>query len=293
MKQERESDELIGVFDSGSGGLTVMRALERELPHQSFLYLGDHGHAPYGNRSPDDIYALTLRSLEMLFDRGCSLVVVACNTAAATGLRQLQQTWLPLYHPSRRVIGVIVPVVEAITGEPWHARDKGTGRDMPAAGPIKVAIFATAHTVRTRAYVTEIERRAPHIRVVQKACPSLVGLIERSAPDFEIRQTVRRYVGQMLDSDGIPDICVLGCTHYPLVESYFASELPVSTRLFSQPEVTARGLSAYLDRHPQFRSRGLARRQFLTTGDARHVSALATRFYGRPVEFESLVQQVR
>jgi len=265
-----------------------MRAIERELPDQSFLYLGDHRHAPYGNRSPEDIYGRTLRSLETLFERGCSLVVMACNTAAATGLRQLQQTWLPILHPSRRVIGVVVPVVEAITGMPWFAGNKVSIRTAPDAEPTRVAIFATAHTVQTRVYVAEIRHRARHIQVAQKACPDLVGLIEAAASPPMIKDAVRRYVEQLLGEEGVPDICILGCTHYPLIEEYFIAELPSEVTVLSQPDVAARSLAAYLDRHPHFRNDGTPHLQFLTTGDAAHVSALATRFYGRPVEFTSI-----
>ena len=266
-----------------------MRAIERELPDQSFLYLGDHGHAPYGNQSPEQIYSLTLEALEILFARGCSLVIMACNTAAATGLRQLQQTWLPARYPNQRVIGVLVPVVEAITGVPWIATAMAslTAADVK---PARVAIFATAHTVRTRAYVTEISQRAPHIRVSQRPCPDLVDLIESDAPRITIREAVRRHVGELFAADGIPDVCILGCTHYPLIEDHFLAHLPAGVKLFSQPDVTARSLSSYLDRHPRFRSMGSPQSRFLTTGDAARVSALATRFYGCPVGFTSVAR---
>lgn len=282
---------MIGVFDSGSGGLTVMRALERELPDQSFLYLGDHANAPYGNRSPAEIYALTLEAIGQLFARGCRLVVLACNTAAATGLRQLQQTWLPVAHPSRRVIGVIVPVVEEVTGVPWQMTAGAI-----LAAPVRarhVALFATSHTVRTGAYVTEIRNRAPAIRVSQKACPDLVSLIETAAPEARIRESVRRHVGSLLETEGVPDACVLGCTHYPLIDHLFREALPGEVRMISQSRVTATSLKHYLDRHPEFRSSGAPRRVFLTTGAVGAVSALATRFYGKPVQFRALDADVR
>ncbi len=279
---------MIGVFDSGSGGLTVMRALERALPDQSFLYLGDHANAPYGNRSPAEIYSLTLQAIEHLFARGCTLVILACNTAAATGLRQLQQTWLPVTHPSRRVIGVIVPVVEEITGVPWQS--VADILPPPAAPSLHVALFATVHTVRTRSYVKEINHRAPGIRVSQKACPDLVRLIEDAAPEDVLRERVRHYVGALLEAEGIPDVCVLGCTHYPLIEHLFVRELPPGVRMVSQSAVTATSLKHYLDRHPEFSCSGTPRREFLTTGAVDHVSALASRFYGQPVAFRALYE---
>jgi glutamate racemase len=284
---------MIGVFDSGHGGLTVLRALTRHLPQQRFLYLGDHGHAPYGNREPEEIYRLTIAAVERLFGLGCRLVVLACNTAAATGLRRLQQTWLPHRHPDRRVIGVLVPMVEAITGVPWMA-DIRTGRHH--GEPRTVAIFATRHTVRTGAFVEEIGKRAPEIRVVQQACPVLVTLIEGAAPEAVLRRAVRRYAALLMRQlEGMPpDAVILGCTHYPLAADLFAEALPPGVEVLSQPDITARSLKAYLERHPEFDTAdGMeASPEFFTTGDAAQVSTLATRFYGRPVLFRPLGVEV-
>jgi glutamate racemase len=282
---------LIGVFDSGSGGLTVLRVLERELPEEAFMYFGDHGNAPYGNRSGDSIYSLTLRGLERLFELGCSLVVVACNTAAATGLRQLQQTWLPFAYPSRRVLGIIVPVIEEITGVQWITDT--TPRLLPPGGPdhaSHVAIFATSHTVRTNVYVTEIGKRASQIRVSQQACPALAQMIDDDATEAAIRTAIRRYAVELLDSSGtIPDICVLGCTHYPLVEHLFAEELPKGVRLLSQAEATATSLKSYLSRHPRFsKKKRPAPTIYLTTGNAAHVSGLASRYCGQALPFQAV-----
>jgi glutamate racemase len=265
-----------------------MRALERVLPAESFVYLGDHGNAPYGNRPSSDIYKLTLQGLARLFGLGCSLVVIACNTAVATGLRRLQQAWLPFVHPPRRVIGIIVPVVEAVTGVPWAVGNTSVPPS-PGDQPSHVAIFATRHTVQTGVFATEIGKRAPSIRVSHQACPALAKLIDCGAPEHTIRQAVRMYVAELLDASiEIPDMCILGCTHYPLVEHIFADELPKGIRLLSQAELTAASLKLYLDRHPQFSSGIAARSRYLTTGDARHVSALASRYYGRVVRFRSL-----
>lgn len=279
---------MIGIFDSGSGGLTVMRALENALPTESFIYLGDHGNAPYGNRSSSEIYDLTLKGLEHLFALGCSLVVIACNTAAATGLRQLQQTWLPVLHPSRRVLGIIVPVIEEITGVPWVA-DAAPLSWNHGDRPLHVGIFATRHTVQTGAYPTEIVKRAPAVRVSQQACPELAKMIEDGAPEATIRNVVRLYTSELLDTaPQVPDVCVLGCTHYPLVQHIFVDALPAGVRILSQAEVTAASLQRYLARHPGFLSAGAAGRDYLTTGNADRASALASRFYGRAVRFQTL-----
>ncbi len=281
---------MIGVFDSGTGGLTVLQALARDLPGQRFAYLGDHRHAPYGNREPEEIYRLTVAAVERLFGLGCRLVVVACNTAAANGLRRLQQGWLPAHHPDRRVIGVLVPMVEAITGVPWMA-DIRTGRHR--GEPRTVAIFATRHTVRSGAFVEEIGKRAPEVTVVQQACPVLVTLIEQAAPEAVLRRAVRRYTALLMRQlEGVPpDAVILGCTHYPLISGLFAEALPPGVEVLSQPDITARSLAAYLERHPEFDTADgtdAPPPRFTTTGDAEKVSALATRFYGRPAVFEPI-----
>jgi glutamate racemase len=281
---------MIGVFDSGHGGLTVLQALERHLPRQQFVYLGDHGHAPYGNRAPDDIYRLTLDAIESLFRLGCPLVVMACNTAAATGLRRLQQTWLPERYPNKRVLGVLVPMVEAITGVPWMA-DIRTGQRRGRKRT--VAIFGTRHTVTSGAYLLEIGKRAPEITVVQQACPVLVELIERGAPAPIVARAVRRYTGLLMRQlNGVaPDAVILGCTHYPLIADLFAAHLPQGVEVLSQPDITARSLAAYLVRHPVFGRSAQAlpvASHFYTTGPVEAVSALASRFYGKNANFKAL-----
>lgn len=279
---------MIGVFDSGHGGLTVLKALVREFPAQPFTYLGDHGHAPYGNRAPDEIYHLTLASLERLFALGCRLVVIACNTAAATGLRRLQHHWLPVHYPQQRVLGVLVPMVEAVTGVPWMA-DVTTHR--PHGEPRTVAVFATRHTVRSDAFAREIGSRAPEVTVVQQACPILVDLIERDAPREVLARAIRRYTALLMRRLGgaAPSSVILGCTHYPLVAELFAAALPAEVEILSQPDITAKSLGAYLSRHPEFAGAGEPGRvRFYTTGEPARVTALATRFYGQPARFEAL-----
>src|SRR5690606_22041427 len=162
---------MIGVFDSGHGGLTVLHALTRRLPGEAFIYLGDHGNAPYGPRPEEEIYALTLAAVERLFAEGCGLVLLACNTASAIALRRLQQEWLPSAAPERRVLGVFVPMVEVLAGVPWC-----DGAPVPpflTSGLVEpdgmVAVFATQRTIHSGAYPFEIGLRAPHMRVVSQA----------------------------------------------------------------------------------------------------------------------------
>lgn len=276
---------MIGVFDSGHGGLTILRALHRAMPDHDFLYLGDHHDAPYGDRTPEEIYRLTLAGVSRLFDRGARLVIVACNTASAVALRRLQQTWLDQAYPGRRVLGVLVPMVEAITGTPWMA-DLTVPR--PAGPPRTIGIFATSRTVDSGAYPREIGHRAPEVRVVQQACPQLVPLIEADAPAEEIAGAVRTYADGLLTQLGgaVPDAVMLGCTHYPLAADAFARALPAGVEILSQPALTARSLATYLERHPEFDRTGQGQVGFMTTGDAARITPLATRFFGKPALFE-------
>jgi len=280
---------VIGVFDSGHGGLTVLRALADRLPGRGFVYLGDHANAPYGERDAEDVYRLTVANVERLFRMDCRLVILACNTAAAVALRRLQRTWLDEAWPGRRVLGVLVPVVEAIVRQPWHVEEPHIGPDAPQE---TVAIFATRRTVESRAYVGEILKRAPDVLIVQQACPGLVDAIEAGAPEAEIDGVVQGFVASLLEGmQGVlPDVVVLGCTHYGLAARAFRKALPSSTMILHQPALVADSLSDYLARHGEFAARpeeaGVVR--FLTTGDPAVVSRLARRFYGASAAFRAV-----
>ncbi|UCH72856.1 MAG: aspartate/glutamate racemase family protein [Rhodospirillales bacterium] len=280
---------MIGVFDSGHGGLTVLRALTERLPDRGFVYLGDHAHAPYGDRDAEDVYGLTITNIERLFAMDCQLVILACNTAAAVALRRLQRTWLDDAWPGRRVLGVLVPVVEAIVRQPWHVEEPHIGPDAPQE---TVAIFATRRTVESRAYVGEILKRAPDVLIVQQACPGLVDAIEAGAPQDQIKGLVEEFVGELLRSmQGVlPDVAVLGCTHYGLAAKAFREALPPGTAILHQPQLVAESLADYLVRHPEFAADPISagRIEFLTTGDAHAVSRLARRFYGANVTFRGV-----
>ena len=254
---------MIGVFDSGSGGLTILEALHRRMPDQDFLYLGDHANAPYGHRSNEKIVEMTREAISTLFDAGCTLVVLACNTAAAVALRTLQQKWLPHAYPGRRILGVLVPMVEAITGVPW-------AQEHPArtsARPKTILLFATQKTVKSGAYVEEVKKRAPTIRLVQKACPGLVDAIEGGTGPKPLAGLIEGYVEEALhEAGGLPDAALLGCTHFPLVRSYFEAAMPESIEILSQPDVVAASLEDYLKRHSEFRKKGSGRIRLMTTG---------------------------
>lgn len=277
---------MIGVFDSGHGGLTVLRALAERLPARGFVYFGDHANAPYGERDAEDVYRLTIANIDRLFRRDCRLVILACNTAAAVALRRLQRTWLDEAWPGRRVLGVLVPVVEAIVRQPWHVEAPQTGPNAPQE---TVAIFATRRTVESRAYVGEILKRAPDVLIVQQACPGLVDAIEAGAPREEIHGLVEGFVGELLAGmQGVlPDVAVLGCTHYGLAAKAFREALPTGTAILHQPDLVAASLEDYLVRHTEFKAEreDAGRLRFLTSGDPGAVSRIASRFYGANVRF--------
>jgi glutamate racemase len=276
---------MIGVFDSGFGGLTVHRALIEALPARDFVYLGDNRNAPYGVRPPIDVLNLTCASLERLFAEGCTLAVLACNTASTVALRWIQQQWLPVRRREdgipRNVIGIVVPTIEAATGVGGTAgvecvRHTGT-----------VAVFATRRTVDAGSYPDEIGKRRPDLAVVQQACPELAGSIERGASRDVLRGMVQQYAGELLQRvDAQPDCVILACTHFPLVADLFAAALPPGVRMIHQPDATARALTAYLDRHPEYDRSGSGSRQFLSTGYSKEALPLIERFWGGGVPFE-------
>jgi glutamate racemase len=278
---------MIGVFDSGHGGLTVLHALTARLPGESFTYFGDHGNAPYGPRPEAEIQALTLAAVERLFAEGCLLVLLACNTASAIALRRLQQDWLPTAAPERRVLGVFVPMVEVLAGVSWRDGTHLPGKVAPDG---MVAVFATQRTIHSGAYPFEVGLRAPRMRVVSQACANLVAAIEADEPETELRRLVEGYVAEMLaQTQGrAPDAAVLGCTHYPLVAPLFAAALPPSVLLLDQPSIVADSLADYLTRHDRFACapEDAGQRRFFTTGDPARVSAFASRFFGAEVRFE-------
>ncbi len=268
---------MIGVFDSGFGGLTVHRALIDALPARDFLYLGDNRHAPYGVRPPIEVLNLTCAALDRLFAEGCTLVVVACNTASTVALRWIQQQWLPARRRddgiARNVIGIVVPTIEAAA---FQLGERCT-----------VALFATRRTVDTDCYPIEIRKRRPDLTVVQQACPELAGSIERGLPREYLGEIIDRYVSEILARLGAPPDCViLGCTHYPLVADLFAAALPPGVRMIHQPDATARALQTYLSRHPEYDTSRGGQRKFLSTGYSPDALALIEKFWGDTVPFQ-------
>lgn len=281
---------MIGVFDSGLGGLTVLAALTRRFPDLSFVYLGDHAHVPYGDRPSNDIVALTQAGTEALFRRGCGLVMLGCNTATAVAARRLQTEWLPATPwkaEGRNVLGIVAPTVEAATQTPWAVTTPQYPQKFLTD---RIAVFGTTRTIASGVYAEEIGKRCPKVTVVQQVCSELAGAIEQGASEAELDRLVRSGIdGAMAQAGGeAPHRAILGCTHFPLVEHLFRRHLPPATRILSQPEVVADSLEDYLGRHPSYKGEAAPGPVLLTTGDPDEASARARVFAGVNLRFARL-----
>lgn len=261
----------IGVFDSGLGGLTVLKEMVKHLPDHDFIYLGDNARAPYGPRDFDAVYQYTLQAVQWLFDQGCPLVILACNTASAKALRTIQQKNLPLMDPSKRVLGVIRPTTEVI-GDYTETNHIG--------------ILGTKGTVESCSYVIEIQKSFPDVTVYQQACPTWVELVESGE---HLTPKAEEHVKPCLDAllgqcEGI-DTILLGCTHYPLLLPVIRQLVNPAIQIISQGEIVAESLVFYLKRHPEMAgrlSKGKTLR-FFTTGDVEQFGHAAGIFWGEAV----------
>ncbi|GHE05684.1 glutamate racemase [Defluviimonas sp. 20V17] len=266
----------VGVFDSGLGGLTVLGALTRRLPDIPFVYFADSLHAPYGVRDADDIFHLTCAAVERLWDEGCDLVILACNTASAAALRRMQETWLPA---DKRVLGVFVPLIEALTERQWG--DNSPPREVAVK---HVALFATPATVSSRAFQRELAFRAIGVDVEAQPCGGVVDAIE-AGDEILAEALVKSHVEALKRRMPRPEAAVLGCTHYPLMQETFQQALGSDVTVFSQADLVAESLADYLRRHPDMLGAGQASR-FLTTGNPESVSLRATKFLRHSIRFD-------
>lgn len=266
----------IGIFDSGYGGLTVMKKIVRELPEYDYLYLGDNARSPYGSRSFDTIYQYTLECVMYLFDQNCHLVILACNTASAKALRNIQQKNLPEFDPERRVLGVIRPTAEVIG-------------DYSKSG--HVGILGTSGTVNSESYVMEIQKQFPQLQIYQEACPMWVPLVENQeynslGADYFVKQHIDGILSQ---SEKI-DTLLLACTHYPLLCDKIKHFVGDDITILSQGEIVAESLADYLKRHPEIAekcSTGGTRR-FLTTDSTEDFDTHAEVFWNESITSEAI-----
>lgn len=264
----------IGVFDSGYGGLTVLKELVETLPQYDFLYLGDNARTPYGTRSFDVVYKYTLQAVKYLFDQGCPLIIIACNTASAKALRNIQMLDLPHLAPDRRVLGVIRPSVEKV------AEITRNGH---------VGVLGTVGTVVSESYPIELQKwSGGHVKsTVQEACPMWVPLVENNEINTEgAEYFVRKNIENILLKDPEMDTLILGCTHYPLLEELIRKYVPAHIEILKQGHIVAEKLVDYLERHPKMEerlSRG-GKVEYQTTEAADNFKSKASLFMGRDVD---------
>lgn len=267
----------IGVFDSGFGGLSILREIRKELPHYDYIFLGDNARAPYGNRSYQLVYEFTLQAVKHLFAQGCHLVILACNTASAKALRSIQQRDLQNLDPDRRVLGVIRPTVEEI-GNLTRTR--------------KVGLFGTPGTVQSLSYDIEIAKMHPDIKVFSHACPMWVPLVENResdgpGADYFVKKDVDALMAQCNEIDSI----ILGCTHYPLLYDKIKKYAPANVNVIEQGPIVARSLKDYLKRHLDMEERctkgGTCK--YCTTEDASRFSPVASIFVNQTVEAHHVI----
>ena len=267
----------IGVFDSGYGGLTILSGIRRLMPQFDYVYLGDNARAPYGTRSFDLVYEFTLQGVKTLFDHGCPLVILGCNTASAKALRTIQQQYIAHTCPDRRVLGVIRPTTEVV-GSLSSTRHIG--------------ILATEGTIRSQSYKIEIERLHPGAVVTEVACPMWVPLIENNEHNHPgADYFVQKYISQLLRLDPQIDTIILGCTHYPLLMDKIRQHTPLGITLVPQGRYVAESLHDYLHRHPAMRHRLTtgATCRYLTTESATRFEEVATQFLGEPVSAHRII----
>ncbi len=261
----------IGVFDSGYGGLTVLKEMEALLPQYDYLYMGDNARAPYGSRSFDTVYEYTLEAVKWFFEKGCTLVILACNTASAKALRSIQQKDLPTLAPQKRVLGVIRPTAEVI-GDFTKSEHVG--------------VLGTLGTVNSQSYLLEIEKFFPNVVVSQEACTEWVDMVEKNNMHTpEANMAVKQHIDAILQKDEAIDTLLLACTHYPLLIEKIRQFTPENMNIISQGEIVAKSLQTYLQLHPEIEERCSkgGHMQFYTTGSTEDFDIHAASFYGKPV----------
>lgn len=276
MKQLSNTPGAIGVFDSGYGGLTILREIQRQMPQYDYIYLGDNARAPYGTRSFDIVYKFTLEAVQYLFEQGCHLVILACNTASAKALRSIQQNNLPLTDPNRRVLGVIRPTVEAL----------GT---ISKNG--NIGVFGTPGTVQSQSYEMEIEKLYPQFHTYTQACPLWVPLIENNEADKPgADYFVKQEINNLFQKQPLIDSVILGCTHYPILYPKIKQYISPDVTIISQGEIVANSLQDYLLRHPEIETKCTRNGhcQYLTTENATKFTEMASIFLEHPIEVKHI-----
>ena len=260
---------MIGVFDSGFGGLTILKAFLEALPEYHYLYLGDSARTPYGNKSLKVVYEYTRQAVDFLFGQGATLIILACNTASAKALRRIQQEWLPVHYPDRRVLGVAIPLAEAAVDASRYGR---------------IGVVGTRATIESKVYEQELHKLEPGLKIYEQPCPLLVPLVEEGwVGKPETNMILKKYL-RSLKSKKI-DTLILGCTHYPFLKKDIIRIMGKNCHVLDAPGIVADKLVDYLERHPEIEER-LSRegkRVFYTTDDPERFRAFGEKFIGRNI----------
>jgi glutamate racemase len=273
----QETKGPIGVFDSGYGGLTVLKEIVKQLPQYRYIYLGDNARAPYGTRTFETVYQYTLQAVQWFFEQGCPLVILACNTASAKALRTIQQNDLPKIDPSKRVLGVIRPTTEIIG-------NFSTSK--------QIGILGTSGTVQSLSYIIEVEKFFPEVKVFQEACPMWVPLIENNEHHSEgAAYFIKKHLNHLYSQSSKIDTILLACTHYPLMINEIKKYVSPAMNIISQGEIVAQSLNDYLQRHPEIKEKCLRENKidFFTTDSADEFDKQAALFYGSLVHSKQIV----
>lgn len=266
----------IGIFDSGYGGLTVLKDIVRALPQYDFVYLGDNARMPYGTRAFETVYQYTLEGVKYLFQKGCHLVILACNTASAKALRNIQILDLPFLDPQKRVLGIVRPTAEVI----------GKFSKTNAIG-----VLGTEGTIKSETYLLEIKKFFPGLRVSQEACPMWVPLVEHGEAESEgADYFTRKYVNRILEQDPLIDTLLLACTHYPMMLSSISKMVGKEITIVEQGQIVAASLKDYLKRHPEMDQHCSKNGQvsFYTTGDKSAFDKFGSAYFGFEVSSDKV-----
>lgn len=267
---------MLGFFDSGLGGLTVLKEVANLMPDYSYVYLGDNARTPYGSHSHEVIYNFTEQGVDYLFGQGAELVILACNTASSVALRKIQREFLPQKYPNKRVLGIIIPTAEEIVS---YTKSK------------EIGILGTEATIHSFAYPREVSKVDDSIKIHQQACPLLVPIIEAGELDWEgLDLAVKKYVQMLFSQSKKIDSVLLGCTHYALIEDLFIKNIPTDVGVVSQGKIVAKKLLNYLERHPEIESKIKkdGERIFLSTEDSWRVRSLFNLFWGDKVDMQKI-----
>ena len=264
---------MIGVFDSGLGGLAVFKEVTKALPNYDYIYWGDNARAPYGDLSQDIIYQYTQQAVDYLFAQGCSLIILACNTVSAEALRKLQQEYLPNKYPGKNVLGIIRPLSEIAA---------------TASVNKNIAVLGTQSTISSNAYQVELQEQDKNIQVIQQACPLLVSLVEDSKEKTESSQSILfNYLAPLVGQDF--DTLILGCTHYSFFHDQIENFFKKRVKIIENGQIIAEKLADYINRHPEFSETSTKQQKtFLTTGDSQKFDQAAEKFLGQKIQSQQI-----